>query len=272
MHRLLFLSLAVTLSFADFAQAETACKVRGSVSSVEYEKLDGKLERSIVWVLSDPDKTRLADTASTENKFEFDLKPGNYILQCTGNGSRGATFTPTYKKFTVSEGAESLDLGTIDMPASETTKLFGHPAPELAGVAEWKNTGPLSLKELRGNVVILDFWAYSCSICIHHMPDLAELVEKHKGEKLVALTLHDNTAASLAEVDGILTDASKKKLGNLPVALDGQGADSVFRAYGIRATPAMILIDAEGNVVRRFHHAGDPQLDKDVTALLRAGR
>ncbi|HEX5105648.1 MAG TPA: redoxin family protein [Pirellulaceae bacterium] len=272
MHRISFFALAVTFTLAALAQAEGTCKVRGSVSSTEYEKLEGKLERSIVWVLADPDRTRLADTASTENKFEFDLKPGNYILQCTGNGSRGATFTPTYKKFTVTEGAETLDLGTIDMPASETTKLFGQPAPELAGIVEWKNTDPRSLKELRGNVVILDFWSYSCSICIHHMPDLAKLVEKHKGEKLVALTLHDNSAASLAEVDGILTVASKKKLGSLPVALDGQGADSVFRAYGIRATPAMILIDAEGNVVRRFHHAGDPQLDKEVTALLRAGR
>jgi thiol-disulfide isomerase/thioredoxin len=263
--------VTAVLSFADRAETSETCKVHGSVTSTEYENLGGKLERSIVWVLSDPDKDRVADTLSTENKFEFDLAPGDYILQCTGNGSRGATFTPTYKKFTV-KGDKTLELGTIDMPASETTKLFGQPAPELAGIVAWKNTKPLTLKQLRGNVVILDFWSYSCSICIHHMPDLAKLLQKHQGEKLVALTIHDSSAESMEEVESILTDASKKKLGTLPIALDSRGPGNVFQAYGMRAVPAMILIDAEGNVVRRFHHAGDPQLDKDVTELLKQSR
>jgi thiol-disulfide isomerase/thioredoxin len=138
----------------------------------------------------------------------------------------------------------------------------------LAGVVAWKNTSPVALKDLKGNVVILDFWSYSCSICIHHMPDLAKLLEKHQGEKLVALTIHDNSAESMEEVENILTDASKKKLGTLPIALDSRGPGNVFQAYGMRAVPAMILIDAEGNVVRRFHHASDPQLEKDVTELL----
>ena len=54
----------------------------------------------------------------------------------------------------------------------------------------------------------------------------------------------------------------------LPMALDGAGEHSVFAAYGIHAVPAVILIDQQGRVVRRYHHAGKPELESDVRKLL----
>jgi hypothetical protein len=75
---------------------------------------------------------------------------------------------------------------------------------------------------------------------------------------------------SIAEIETTLSEDGLKKLGKLPIALDAFGPDSVFKAYGMRAVPAMILIDGEGRVVRRFHHAGDPALEKTVAALLQS--
>jgi thiol-disulfide isomerase/thioredoxin len=118
-------------------------------------------------------------------------------------------------------------------------------------------------------VVVLDFWGHYCSICIEHMPDLAKLAEQYPSDKLAVLTLHDASLASMAEVEEHLSDAKRKKLGTLPIALDGDLAKGVFGAYGIGAVPALVLIDAEGKVVRRFHHAGDPELGKTVGELLR---
>lgn len=71
-------------------------------------------------------------------------------MQCTGAGSRGATFEPNHRAFTVRTGDEALGLGAIDLPASKVTKPFGKPAPELTRVVAWKRTDPLALKGLRG--------------------------------------------------------------------------------------------------------------------------
>jgi RNA polymerase sigma factor (sigma-70 family) len=251
------------------AAAAGVCRVCGTVTSTEYARAGGTVDRSIVYVTRTPEGERVGESLSRERAFAFDLPPGRYELQCTANGSRGATFEPAYKVVTVKEGDSRLDLGAIDLAVSATTKLFGKPAPELTGVMAWKNTEPLTLRGLRGQVVVLDFWAYTCSICLQHKPDLARLAEKYKDKGLAVLTVHDSSADSIEEVDRKVPDAVKQKAGHLPVALDGKGDRGVFRAYGIRAVPAVILIDQDGTVVRRFHHAGDPELDAEVARLLK---
>jgi hypothetical protein len=67
-------------------------------------------------------------------------------------------------------------------------------------------------------------------------------------------------------------EAVKKKGGHRPVAFDCAGNKGVFDAYGATAVPMVILLDAEGKVVRRFHHASDPELDREVARFLKAGK
>ena len=244
------------------------CRVTGTLASIEYAKVGGTLDRAIVTVYTDPGRDPVAKANEKGTAFAFDLPLGNYALECTGVGSRGATFVPSEKKFAVKAGDARLDLGAIDMPASKITKLFGQPAPELEGAVGWKNTDPMTLKGLKGKVVVLDFWSYSCTICLHHKPDLAQLAEKYKGKELAVLTVHDSSLDTMEEVDKHVPEAIKQKAGHLPIALDGAGAKSIFRSYGITAVPMVILIDPEGRVVRRFHHAGDPELDREVEKLL----
>lgn len=256
-------------------KAAATRRVTGSLTSTEYEKLGGTLDRGFVSVLADPGGQRVAQSdtkrTATGPDFEFDLFPGRYVLECTGVGSRGATFVPTRKAITVGPADAAVKLDPIDLPASAITKLFGKPAPELDGVVAWKNTDPLTLKGLKGKVVVLDFWSYSCSICLAHKPDLARLAEKHP-DKVSVLAVHDSSAATIADVDRNLSEAVKRKSGHLPVALDGKGAKGVFRAYGIHAVPTVILVGPDGTVVRRFHHAGDPELDREVAKLLGAAK
>jgi thiol-disulfide isomerase/thioredoxin len=256
--------------------------VTGRLESTEYRKMGGTLDRAIVTVLRgstglnrfvDPDTRKEAHSNSPRGTFAFELPPGDYRVQCTGVGSRGATFLPTYKTFTVQAGAKTLDVGAIDLPASKVTRLFGQPAPELLGVAAWKNTDTLTLKSLRGQVVVVDFWSYACSICHHHKPDLIRLAERYKGKGLVVLTMHDNSVSSIEEMDremeSVVKNAWRGKPLGLPIGLDGKGADSVFQAFGVFAVPTVLLIDADGKVVRRFAHAGAPDLEAEVAKLLK---
>jgi thiol-disulfide isomerase/thioredoxin len=259
-------ALGVSTSAPD-APAKT-CRVTGTITISEYAKAGGSLDRGIVYVYTDPGRKQVAYHNEKSGKFAIDLAPGNYILQCTGVGSRGAIFVPTDKKITVKDGEAKLDVGEIDMPSGKVTKLFGKAAPELDGAIAWKNTDALTMKGLKGKVVVLDFWSFSCSICLHHKPDLAKLQEKYKGKPLAVLTVHDGSAETMEDVDAKVPDPIKKKAGHLAVALDRKGAKGIFASYGATAVPMVIVIDQEGTVVRRFHHAGDPELEKEVERLL----
>jgi thiol-disulfide isomerase/thioredoxin len=256
-------------------------RVSGWLVSTEYGKMSGTVDRFIVYVLRgasgttrfvDPDTKKEAYWNAPAGRFTFDLPPGTYRVQCTGVGSRGATFEPTYKEFTVKAGDQPLALGAIDLPVSEVTKLFGKPAPELDGVVAWKNTDPLTLKGLKGQVVVIDFWSYACSICHHYKPDLVRLADRYKGKGVTVITLHDNSVSSVEEMDKLMEPVVKhtfhgKPLG-LPIGIDGRGKKSVFQAFGVYAVPTALLIDQDGKVVRRFAHAGDPDLEAEVAMLL----
>jgi len=165
-----------------------------------------------------------------------------------------------------------LDVDDIDLPISKATALDGKPAPELTGIIGWHNTPPIALKDLRGKVVVLDFFAYYCSICHAHKPDLQKLRQRYEREGLVVLAIHDSSLKTLdemnAKMEPILNNVFDGNPPKLPMALDGAGANSVFEAYGIYAVPAVMLIDQEGRIVRRYHHAGIPELEADVRSLL----
>ena len=70
-------------------------------------------------------------------------------------------------------------------------------------------------------------------------------------------------------MESVVKHTFKGKPLGLPIGIDGKGAKSVFQAFGVYAVPTVLLIDANGKVVRRFAHAGDPDLEKEVAKLLR---
>ena len=143
---------------------------------------------------------------------------------------------------------------------------FQDARPSLEGGVGWINTaGPIHLEDLRGKVVLLDFWTYCCINCHHVLPDLAYLEEKYKDE-LVVIGVH--TAKFEAEKD---TDNIRKKVAEYrikhPVIND---ADQVlWNRFGVSSWPTLVVLDAKGNYVGSISGEGHREaLDQFLGKLI----
>lgn len=255
------------------AERKEGCHVTGRIVSKEWRALAGGIERAIVTAATLPDQRQVAEVFGDGGRFEFYLSPGKYRIDFSANGTRGATFKFQNREIEIAKGQDRFDLGDVDLPISKTTSLYGRPAPELAGIIGWQNTPPIATKDLQGKVVVLDFFADYCSLCHAHKPDLEKLRQQYEQDGLVVLAIHESTIKSIEEMNAkmepILRHVFHGDPPRIPMALDSGGETSVFSAYGVHAVPAVILIDQRGHVVRRYHHAGKPELEADVQTLLR---
>lgn len=148
-------------------------------------------------------------------------------------------------------------LGTVvSGPGSAQSYVGRSPAPEFPVGLDWINTDrPLTLEELRGKIVLLDFWTYGCINCIHVIPDLHTL-ETRYGDELVVIGVHSAKFYNESETANIRMIAQRYERTH-PIVNDA--AFAIWSQYGIRAWPSFILIDPEGNVLGR--HEGEGVLD-----------
>ena len=139
-------------------------------------------------------------------------------------------------------------------------------APELTGVLDWFNVpAPLTLKALRGKVVLLDFWTYGCVNCMHILPDLKRLEEKYAAE-LVVIGVHSAKFTNERKADSIRRILVRYDITH-PVANDANFA--VWKAYGARAWPTQVLIDPEGYVVATASGEGKAEaFDQAIAAVV----
>ncbi|CAL9514198.1 thioredoxin-like domain-containing protein [Streptomyces sp. enrichment culture] len=126
-------------------------------------------------------------------------------------------------------------------------------APELTGEGGWLNTGgqQYTLADLRGRIVILDFWTFCCINCLHVLDELRELEEKHR-DTVVVIGVHSPKFAHEAE-HGAVADAVERYGVEHPVLDDPELA--TWKQYAVRAWPTLVVIDPEGYVVAQ--HAGE---------------
>ncbi|HMO00569.1 MAG TPA: cytochrome c biogenesis protein CcdA [Miltoncostaeaceae bacterium] len=128
------------------------------------------------------------------------------------------------------------------------------PAPELTGISATWNTGdaPLRLGDLRGRVVLVDVWTYSCVNCLRTIPELQGLWERYRGDGLTVVGVH--TPEFAFERDPGNVGRAVRDLGiTYPVALDPDFA--TWDAFGTRYWPTTYLIDRDGHV--RDLHIGE---------------
>lgn len=151
---------------------------------------------------------------------------------------------------------------SIGKPMFEVNKQKGVPAPEIASNGKWFNSEPLRLSELRGKVVLVDFWTYSCINCQRTFPYLKSWWEKYKEDGLVIIGVHSpefEFEKNPANVEKALND-----FGILyPVVMDNDF--TTWRAYRNRYWPAKYLIDKDGNV--RYTHFGEGEYDETETVI-----
>ncbi len=131
-----------------------------------------------------------------------------------------------------------------ERPVEEATSPIR--APELSGAVAWLNVpAPLSLKALRGKVVLLDFWTYGCINCMHIIPDLQKLEERFPDE-LVVIGVHAAKFTNEKATENIRQIIRRYGIRH-PVANDAEFR--IWRAYTVRAWPSRVIIDPAGYVV-----------------------
>jgi cytochrome c biogenesis protein CcdA/thiol-disulfide isomerase/thioredoxin len=124
--------------------------------------------------------------------------------------------------------------------------------PPLSGAVQWLNSPPLTAEGLRGKVVLVDFWTYSCINCLRTLPYVKAWAQKYKDQGLVVIGVHAPEFAFERNVDNV-----KKAIHDLgidyPVAIDNNYA--IWRSLNNQYWPAHYFADAQGHI--RYHHFGE---------------
>lgn len=149
------------------------------------------------------------------------------------------------------------------------SEAAGKAAPDLAGGVAWINSPPLTIAQLKGKVVLVDFWEYTCVNCLRTLPYLKEWQRRYKDDGLVIIGVHTPEFAFAAEPDNVKRAA--KDLGiEYPVAVDSNYR--IWKAYDNHYWPHHFLIDRRG-VIREDHvgEGGYGLTELRIQQLLRDG-
>ena len=166
--------------------------------------------------------------------------------------------------------AEESDMTDPDKEKAEKSGLE-HPFPKrfpaasLDGGASWLNvSGPITLKDLRGKVVLLDFWTYCCINCMHVLPDLKYLEQKYDKE-LVVIGVHSAKFDNEKDTESIRRAIMRYEIEH-PVINDNEM--TVWRKFRVHAWPTVVLIDAEGNYCGYLSGEGNREILDEVIGRL----
>ena len=138
------------------------------------------------------------------------------------------------------------------VPGVVVGSKVGNVSPEIDGIVAWINSEPLAMEELRGKVVLVDFWTYTCINCIRTMPFLKQWHARYQDDGLVILGIHAPEFEFEKDLGNVTKAVNDYGIG-WPVALDNDF--TTWRNYSNRFWPAKYLIDKAGVV--RYRHFGE---------------
>ncbi|MBN2092841.1 redoxin domain-containing protein [candidate division KSB1 bacterium] len=128
-------------------------------------------------------------------------------------------------------------------------------APEFPTNFKWLNTSrPLSIKSLKGRMVLLDFWTYCCINCMHVLPDLKYLEQKYIDQPFTVIGVHSAKFDNETEVDNVRNAILRYEIEH-PVILDD--GHQIWSTFGVRAWPTLVLIDPDGYLIGMFPGEGN---------------
>jgi cytochrome c biogenesis protein CcdA/thiol-disulfide isomerase/thioredoxin len=134
--------------------------------------------------------------------------------------------------------------------------------PSFDGAVAWLNSPPLKRKDLKGKVVLVDFWTYSCINCLRAIPYVEAWSEKYKNDGLVVIGVHTPEFAFERDKANISKAVQDLKI-TYPVAIDSDYA--IWKAFNNQYWPAHYFIDANGTI--RYHHFGEGEYDKSEQVI-----
>ena len=139
--------------------------------------------------------------------------------------------------------------------------------PSLGGATEWLNSPPLTAAGLRGKVVLVDFWTYSCINWRRTLPYVRAWGEKYKNQGLVVIGVHSPEFEFEKNVDNVRWAAKDMRI-DYPIAIDSDHA--IWRAFRNDYWPALYLIDAQGHIRHHQFGEGDYELSERIIQQLLA--
>jgi thiol-disulfide isomerase/thioredoxin len=134
--------------------------------------------------------------------------------------------------------------------------------PSLSVATEWLNSPPLTPAELRGKVVLVDFWTYTCVNWLRTLPYVRAWAEKYKDRGLVVIGVHTPEFPFEYDLDNVRREVADLKV-DYPVAVDNNYG--VWSAFNNNYWPALYLIDAEGQI--RYHQFGEGNYEESETTI-----
>ncbi len=156
--------------------------------------------------------------------------------------------------------------------STDTSGLFNtnFPAPEFIGITQWlnnpdgtgKDSKPLTMKQLRGKVVLIDFWTYTCINCIRTLPFVTSWYDKYKDQGFVVIGVHTPEFQFEHDTNNVLNAI---KMFNIHYPVPQDNNYGTWNAYNNQYWPAEYLIDANGNVRRT--HFGEGEYDQTEMAI-----
>ena len=153
-------------------------------------------------------------------------------------------------------GVDIIASGQLDIPPTPTLA----PLADLGPAPEWQNNlwlnldgaEPLRVADLRGKVVLLEFWTFGCINCQRVLPYIASWAEKYTGDDFQVVSIHYPEFKYEEEVENVRAAAERLNI-SYPIAIDNDGL--TWRAYQQRYWPTRYLIDKAGNI--RYMHIGE---------------
>jgi thiol-disulfide isomerase/thioredoxin len=163
-------------------------------------------------------------------------------------------------------GAIGLAVGLAAGPRNPTSAASRLPIegemPSVEGATEWLNSPPLTSAGLRGKVVLVDIWTYTCINWLRTLPYVRAWAAKYKDQGLVVIGVHSPEFSFEKDIANVRRSA-KQMMVDYPIAVDSDHA--IWRAFNNEYWPALYLIDAKGHI--RYHQFGEGEYERSERAI-----
>ena len=170
-------------------------------------------------------------------------------INCAEDAEMNVQTSPAGASSDVASGqATLLETSTTNPPTGDPVNF----ANDFVGVTQWLNSPPLTLEELKGKVVLVDFWTYTCINCLRTLPYLRDWNTKYASRGLVIVGVH-SPEFQFKHDEGNVREAMVRERVTWPVAMDNDF--DTWRAYSNRYWPNKFLIDKDGEI--RYNHIGE---------------
>jgi cytochrome c biogenesis protein CcdA/thiol-disulfide isomerase/thioredoxin len=240
---------AFSLSLALFAGNRVFAFMKRSLGAEEWIRrglglavLVGVIAIAFGWDQGVLQRISLASTSGIEQSLIDRVRPSTHAQAITASEHSGPT-----------------------MMAAQTAQMqLGSEGsvPSLEGAVAWLNSAPLTREGLKGKVVLVDFWTYSCINCLRAIPYVEAWAEKYKSDGLVVIGVHTPEFAFEKDQANISKAVRDLKL-TYPVAIDSNYA--IWKAFNNQYWPAHYFIDKQGTI--RYHHFGEGEYDKSEEVI-----